>query len=242
MSEFVATGAAESAYARLSRRLQAVVIDSVIRTLLMVAPLVAAVSVSTDHVDRVLGVAVWILYEPLLVSLTGGTIGHWRTDLRVVDSRSHGNIGFAKAVLRAAVKAVLGIYSFVTMAMSSRHQAVHDLVTGSTVQVPDLSRARRRDYVTAPTELLNPAMPSAGGASPSSSPGSPASGCSSWSRRPACWRAGRYRRDASRPAAVRDLRERPPVGPWHRLRRPAPRVHRPGPGAAARRPRRRGAA
>lgn len=164
MSDAVETGGAKPAYGRFSRRLQAVVIDSVILALLVVAALLAAVALDSDHVGRILGVtviAVLLLYEPLLVALTGSTIGHHRMNLRVVDNRSHGNITFVKAVVRAAIKAVLGIYSFVTMATSSRHQAVHDLLTGSTVQIRDLSRARARDHVTARTASPSPAMASA---------------------------------------------------------------------------------
>lgn len=165
MSEQLRTAAIEPAYGRFSRRLKAVVIDSVILTLALVAALFAAVAAGSDHVGRILGTtvaAVWLLYEPLLVSATGSTVGHYLTNLRVVDNRSHGNISFMKAVARAVIKAVLGIYSFVTMGVSLRHQAVHDLVTGSTVQIRDLGRARPRDYVTAGAKLRDAAMPSTG--------------------------------------------------------------------------------
>jgi hypothetical protein len=94
------------------------------------------------------------------VSVTGSTIGHYRTNLRVVDNRSHGNISFFKAIVRMIIKSVLGPYSFITMATTSRHQALHDILTRSTVQIRDLSKASARHYVHARTELLNPAMPS----------------------------------------------------------------------------------
>jgi hypothetical protein len=140
-----------------------VVIDSIVILLLLVAALFVGVSVGSDRVGRILGftiIAVWLLYEPLLVRLTGSTIGHYRTNLRVVDNRTHGNISFPKAVARVIIKGVLGVYSFITMATTSRHQAVHDLLTGSTVQIRDRSRARSGDYVT--TRVATPGMPSVG--------------------------------------------------------------------------------
>jgi uncharacterized RDD family membrane protein YckC len=155
----------EPAYGRFSRRLKAMVIDWIIIVLLLVVALFAAVSVGSDRIGRILGftfVAVWLLYEPLLVSLTGSTIGHYRTNLRVVDNRTHGNISFIKAVARVIIKGTLGLYSFVTMATTSRHQAVHDLLTQSTVQIRHRFKARSSDYVAARTELLNSAMPSVG--------------------------------------------------------------------------------
>jgi uncharacterized RDD family membrane protein YckC len=159
------TEAVEPAYGRFSRRLKAFVIDWMIIVSLLVATLFAAVSIHSDQVGRILGftlIAVWLFYEPILVSLTGSTIGHYRTNLRVVDNRTHGNVSFLKAVVRVIIKGVLGLYSFITMATTSRHQAVHDVLTQSTVQIRDRSKARSHDYVTMRTELLNPAMPSVG--------------------------------------------------------------------------------
>ncbi len=164
MSDRVETGAVEPAYGRFSRRLKAVVIDWIIVALLLVAALFTAVSVGSDRIGRILGftfVAIWLLYEPLLVSLTGSTVGHYRTNLRVVDNRTHGNVSFLKAVARVTIKTVLGLYPFVTMATTSRHQAVHDLLTRSTVQIRDRSKASTYDYVTERTELQN-AMPLVG--------------------------------------------------------------------------------
>jgi uncharacterized RDD family membrane protein YckC len=163
MSDRTETVAVEPAYGRFSRRLKAFVIDWMIMILLLVAALFVAVSIHSDQVGRILGftfIAVWLLYEPILVSLTGSTIGHYRTNLRVVDNRTHGNVSFMKAIARVIIKGALGLYSFVTMATTSRHQAVHDLLTQSTVQIRDRSKAKSQDYLTARTELLSPAMPS----------------------------------------------------------------------------------
>jgi membrane protease YdiL (CAAX protease family) len=153
----------KTAYGRFSRRLRAFVIDWIIIMVSLVIALFAAVSANSDSVGRVLGftfLAVWLLYEPILVCLTGSTVGHYVCNLRVVDDRSHGNISFLKAAVRLVIKSILGIYSFITMATTSRHQAVHDLMTHSTVQIRDRSKATLSASVVENTELLSPTMPS----------------------------------------------------------------------------------
>ena len=154
---------AHAAYGRFSRRLRAFLIDWIIIVLSLTAVLFLVISADSDQIGRVVGLtfaAVWLLYEPLLVSLTGSTVGHYLTNLRVVDDSTHGNPGFMKAVTRHLIKHLLGIYSFVTMATTSRHQAVHDLLTRSTVQVRNRSKARVDDYVAERMEVLSPSMPS----------------------------------------------------------------------------------
>jgi uncharacterized RDD family membrane protein YckC len=164
VSTCVESESIEPAYGRFSRRIRAFVIDWIIVMLLLVTVLWVAISTDSDRIGRILGFAflgIWLLYEPLLVSITGSTIGHYGTNLRVVDSWSQGNVSFAKAVARTIIKSVLGLYSFMTMATTSRHQAVHDVLTQSTVQIRNLSKASPHHYVHARREPLNPAIPSA---------------------------------------------------------------------------------
>ena len=64
----------------------------------------------------------------------------------VVDDRTRGNVSFPKALARLLIKAVLGWYSFITMATTRRHQALHDLLTRSTVQIRDPIKANSDDF------------------------------------------------------------------------------------------------
>jgi hypothetical protein len=105
-------------------------------------------------------VAVWLLYEPLLVWLNGGTLGHSRCNLRVVDNRTRGNVGLLKAVARMIIKSALGWLSFVTMLTTRRSQAVHDLLTQSTVQIRDRAKARPHQFVGERLEFASDTMPS----------------------------------------------------------------------------------
>jgi hypothetical protein len=84
------------------RRVQGVCIDAIVFMLIMAGALIIAVSFGSDNIARILGftvAATWLLYEPVLVSMTGGTVGHYVYNMRVVDDRSAGNISFGKAVV-----------------------------------------------------------------------------------------------------------------------------------------------
>jgi uncharacterized RDD family membrane protein YckC len=150
-------------YGRFSRRLQAVLIDWIVILLLIFGAVFIAVTLDSQSLARTLGFSVaagWLLYEPLLVSLTGSTIGHYVRNLRVVDNRTGGNINFFKAVARTVIKAVLGWLSFITMGTTRRYQAMHDLLTRSTVQIRNPAKASAYHYNSEQTELSSARMPS----------------------------------------------------------------------------------
>src|SRR4051812_9705870 len=83
-----------SRYARFGRRLTAIVIDWFLLVVLVFGTLSVAVWLRSDTASRALGIVVvlvLLLYEPLLVSFTGGTLGHRFANLRVVDECHGGN-------------------------------------------------------------------------------------------------------------------------------------------------------
>ena len=150
-------------YGRFPRRLRGIIIDWILSMILLFGALVVASSVRSDHLSRALGILVvlmLVLYEPILVSLTGGTFGHYLTNLRVVDERHHGNVSFLKALARFALKGLLGWYSFIVMTATRRNQAMHDLLTRSTVQIRDPAKARPEHYITERADFQGPEMPS----------------------------------------------------------------------------------
>ncbi|WP_157860887.1 MULTISPECIES: RDD family protein [Bradyrhizobium] len=147
----VPSAAAAPLYARFSRRFRGIFIDWIVTLLTIAGALLVASTVAIDSVSRALGFAViaaLVLYEPVLVSFTGGTVGHHLTNLRVVDDATGGNVGFLKACARLLIKSFLGWYSFVIIAATRRNQAIHDLVTRSTVQIRDPAKARPGQFVT----------------------------------------------------------------------------------------------
>src|SRR5690242_1930582 len=120
----IATAAAPS-YARFSRRLRGLAIDWIVFSLLLAGVLSLATAQRSDSIGRYLGfsaLAIFLLYEPVLVSFTGGTIGHYLSNLRVVDERTKGNVGLMKAFARFVIKSLLGWYSFISMGLTRRNQ------------------------------------------------------------------------------------------------------------------------
>jgi uncharacterized RDD family membrane protein YckC len=151
-------------YARFSRRLRAVLLDAlVIASIFYIGALVVHSLAVSDGMRPIFwGVVVLciLLYEPLLVAMTGGTLGHRFTNLRVVDNQTNGNVRFPKALARAIIKDLLGWFSFVTMTVARRHQALHDIFTKSTVQVRDVSKAQAHHFAAErPVDNL-PGLPS----------------------------------------------------------------------------------
>jgi uncharacterized RDD family membrane protein YckC len=151
-------------YARVSRRVQATLIDG---GLFIASPaillLLASLTDGSPFAVRVLTTA-WLasffLYEPVLVSLRGATIGHAWANIRIVDARTGGRPPFWRAFVRFLVKMVLGVFSFACVVCTRRHQAAHDLAAGTTVEVRRLWRMLPGDYLTEripdPTEEAAP--------------------------------------------------------------------------------------
>lgn len=149
-------------YARFSRRFRGIVLDWMILMAILFGALMLASTVRNDNFARVLGtmvIAALLLYEPVLVSFTGSTLGHYFTNLRVVDERTGGNVSFFKACARAAIKGVLGLYSFVILMATRRNQAVHDILTKSTVQIRDPAKASPGQYVSERSDPADTNLP-----------------------------------------------------------------------------------
>lgn len=149
-------------YARFSRRLRAMFLDWTLSLALVFGALMVASNVESDTLARVLGalvVLILVLYEPVLVSRVGSTLGHYWTNLRVVADNG-GNLSFPRALSRFALKSLLGWYSFLSMGATRRNQAVHDLLTRSTVQIRDPAQAGPSQFITERVESDRPGMPS----------------------------------------------------------------------------------
>ena len=149
-------------YARFSRRLRAMFLDWTLSLALIFGALMVASNVESDTLARVLGVLVvliLVLYEPILVSRVGSTLGHYWTNLRVVADNG-GNLSFPRALGRFVLKSLLGWYSFLSMRVTRRNQAVHDLLTRSTVQIRDAAKAGPSQFITERVESDRAGMPS----------------------------------------------------------------------------------
>jgi uncharacterized RDD family membrane protein YckC len=151
MSDLPQAGEHAAPYARFTRRLHALALDAILYSTALVFMVLAAPVVEGSAIRERLFFGVvfvsMVLYEPILVVTAGGTLGHRWANLKVVDRKSGANLGILRALVRFLVKALIGWLSFVTMAFTRRHQAIHDLVTGSFVYVRDPSVAAPTHYV-----------------------------------------------------------------------------------------------
>jgi len=129
-------------YATFTGRVRALLVDTCI-----VAVGLIVVVVGSDFAEAIPGsgriawlamFALVFLYEPVLIWRRGATIGHARNHLRVVRVETGRTPGLLRAFARFVAKVVLGLPSFVTMAFTRKHQAVHDWLTQTVVEVtPD---------------------------------------------------------------------------------------------------------
>lgn len=134
-----AHGQSLARYATFTSRFRALVVDTAV-----VFGAIILVVIAGDAADRVPGSGrvAWLLmfsalflYEPLFIWRRGATVGHALNHLIVVDDRRERRPTLSQAFARYFLKLVLGIPSFVTMALTRRHQAVHDLLTKTTVRL-----------------------------------------------------------------------------------------------------------
>jgi uncharacterized RDD family membrane protein YckC len=138
-------------YANFPRRLDVLSLDTVVLVAFSILVFVVLMPL-LEHLDPArigLVIAWWsamFLYEPVLVWRLGGTLGHRAMNLQVVDNRTQGNISLPKSIARFAVKGLLGILSFFTMSFSRRHQAIHDILTNSSVRIRNPDKAEPHHY------------------------------------------------------------------------------------------------
>jgi uncharacterized RDD family membrane protein YckC len=74
-----------------------------------------------------------MLYEPLLVSWRGATLGHAVSGLRVLDRETGRNPGVLRAFARFWLKVTSGPVGLLIMVVSSRSQALHDTTVDTCV-------------------------------------------------------------------------------------------------------------
>ena len=121
-------------YTSLFPRVKAAFLDAVLMILFMYvsSELLAEFETVPNYVRVILFVFIVILYEPLLVSLWGKTLGHHKMDICVrKEENLNQKIGFPNDLLRYTIKILLGWLSFITITNSDKHQAIHDRMAKS---------------------------------------------------------------------------------------------------------------
>jgi uncharacterized RDD family membrane protein YckC len=147
-------GGGPQIYARATPRLRALIRDLGVQAAILVCLIVPPTMMASQELLRILApvcLLAFVFYEPALLALRGATLGHSRLNLRVVRARDFGRVSFPRALLRTVVKWIFGLPSFVAMYFTAKHQAIHDLVSG-TVVIP-------RESVRLNPEWFDPARP-----------------------------------------------------------------------------------
>lgn len=122
-------------YPRFIKRFRAILVDSVILPVAVVAVLITgnAMGVTTAFGKAMLFLVPLLILEPVLVALTGGTIGHHLMKIRVAKIDGSGNINIFAATIRFIVRLLLGGLSLIFVFTTTKHQALHDLIARSVV-------------------------------------------------------------------------------------------------------------
>lgn len=123
-------------YPSLNERIKAALADGVMLIIMMylISLLFDTFEQVSDTARIIAFVFIFVLYDPLLTSLVGGTIGHQLIGIRVKKvTNEEQNIPIYSALLRFIVKAFLGWISLLTVASDAKKQALHDKVVRSVV-------------------------------------------------------------------------------------------------------------
>ena len=124
----------EPLYATLAFRIKASIIDSMILlALLILIPLTIGQYVNHPGFRAFLMYSPVLFLEPLLISLTGSTIGQRLVGITVVHQDGRSRLVLPLSFVRYFFKIILGSLSLAWMFFTRRHQAIHDRVVRTIV-------------------------------------------------------------------------------------------------------------
>jgi uncharacterized RDD family membrane protein YckC len=135
-------------YATFGRRLKASIIDSVVLLVILLAvPLTSSLFVN----DSFRGLAVLMygplfILEPLLVSFWGQTIGQYVLGMKVVREHTLSKCPLHLSFVRFYAKAILGLWSMIYMAFSTKHKAIHDYLAQTVVVLSPARLAKNPSF------------------------------------------------------------------------------------------------
>jgi len=126
-------------YPRLIRRVQAYLIDTFIIVFLLVGLflLVTTIAIEPFWLRIAIVIVPFLIFEPMLVSYTGGTVGHHLLKLKVQNAGNIKNMNIVLAFFRYILKNLLGTISLMFVLTTRKHQAIHDFLTNSIVVYKD---------------------------------------------------------------------------------------------------------
>jgi uncharacterized RDD family membrane protein YckC len=120
-------------YPELKDRIQSAFIDGILIIVLMIvfASIIDKYENVPDWVRIAMFVGLFIVYEPLLMTL-GCTLGNLIKGIRV---RKHSDvtkkINILQAIIRYPIKFLLGWLSYLTIGSNPKRRAIHDMAAGT---------------------------------------------------------------------------------------------------------------
>ncbi len=123
-------------YASVKPRIKAVFIDSfiIMGSMYLVSELFALFGFIPNFIKIIVFVAIFLLYDPLMTSFKGGTIGHSLSNISVRrDGDTEKFISFPSALIRFILKSLLGWISLLTVTGNEKRKAIHDAAANSVV-------------------------------------------------------------------------------------------------------------
>ena len=137
-------------YPRLLRRVRAVLIDSGIAIVVMFSWWLTLPLLEGFHwsIKLAFPVTAWAIFDPILVSTTGGTPGHHIMGLKIVSARTKHRIDIVRALIRSVLRGVLGWMSFILVLITKKHQAIHDLILNTIVILKSPETVRSNERLT----------------------------------------------------------------------------------------------
>ena len=126
----------EMKYGSLINRVKAIIIDGLVLVGfgIITATILSEFENVDDSVRLIIFVFIFLLYDPIFVSIFGATIGHLIIGLKV---RRENNITrkiiFPVALVRFTMKVLLGWISLLTVSGNKKSKAIHDTVVDSVV-------------------------------------------------------------------------------------------------------------
>jgi uncharacterized RDD family membrane protein YckC len=126
----------ENKYGKLLTRFKAILIDGLILMGLgiLVSTIFSQFKEVNNSIRAITFVLVFFLYDPMMTSFIGATIGHMIIGLKVRREKDETRkIIFPLAFIRFIIKASLGWLSLITVSSSKKGKAIHDSIVGSVV-------------------------------------------------------------------------------------------------------------
>jgi len=116
-------------------RVKAATIDSIVIILFMVVTtdIFSRFENVPDYARMIAFIFIFLLYEPLMVSFFGSTIGHRMSKIKVQRDDNGKRINIAMAIFRFSIKALLGWISLFSVSMNNDRKAIHDIAAKSIV-------------------------------------------------------------------------------------------------------------